>query len=70
MIILYERMSQGRSCSEKQTSFLSKIFGINKETGTKRPYRFITDVQQLTHIERGFQLAFPDKAIKYYVNNV
>lgn len=54
---------------KKQTSFLSKIFGVNRDTGTKRPYRFISDIQQLTPIEKGFQLVFPDKAIKYYVSS-
>lgn len=48
---------------------MSKIFGVNRDTGTKRPYRFIADIQQLTSIERGFQLVFPDKTIKYYVSS-
>jgi hypothetical protein len=26
---------------KRQTSFLSKIFGRNEETGTKKPYRLI-----------------------------
>lgn len=54
---------------KKQTSFLSKIFGVNRDTGTKRPYRFIADIQQLSASEKGFQLVFPDKVIKYYVGS-
>jgi hypothetical protein len=54
---------------KRQTSFFSKIFGVNRDTGTKRPYRFISDIQHLTPIEKGFQLVFPDKSIKYYVDS-
>ena len=32
---------------KKQTSFLSKIFGVNSETGTKKPYRLIKDILEL-----------------------
>lgn len=54
---------------KKQTSFLSKIFGVNQTTGTKRPYRFISDILELKKIDRGFIITFNDKSIKYYVEN-
>ena len=32
---------------KKEVGFLSKIFGNNEETGTKRPYRLISEVRSI-----------------------
>lgn len=52
---------------KRQTSFFSKFFGINEETGTKKPFRLIKDILELRKQEKGLEIVFKEKAISYKV---
>ena len=52
---------------KRQTSFLDKIFGLNEETGTKKPYRLISDILGLKKSEKGLLVVFKEKTIVYVV---
>jgi len=54
---------------KRQTSFLSKIFGVSEETGTKKPYRLIKDILDLKKTEKGFDVIYKEKAISYVVKS-
>lgn len=54
---------------KKEVGFLSKIFGNNEETGTKRPYRLMSEVKSIEEMEGGVRIEFVDKKIDYLVEN-
>ena len=53
--------------SRKRASFFSQIFGADQTTGTKRPYRLVSDIHEVRQCSRGFVLVFAEKSIEYIV---
>ena len=53
--------------TRKRASFFSQIFGADQTTGTKRPFRLVSDIQEVRQCSRGFVLVFAEKSIEYIV---
>ena len=54
---------------KRETGFFSKLFGINEETGTKKPFRLIDDILEMKKTEEGLIVQFRDKEITYLVRD-
>lgn len=50
---------------KRQTSFFGKFFGVNEATGTKKPFRLISDILDLKKTEKGLTIVYKEKSIPY-----
>jgi hypothetical protein len=54
---------------KRQSSLFGKIFGLNEQTGTKKPFRLIADIISIKKTEKGVIIVFKEKTIEYLVES-
>lgn len=54
---------------KKEVGFLSRIFGNHEETGTKRPYRLMSEVRNIEETREGVRIDYWEKKVDYLVQN-
>ena len=52
---------------KREPSFFDKLWGLNEETGTKKPFRLVSDVVSIEKLEKGLLVVYREKSIVYLV---
>lgn len=48
---------------------MDKFLGLNNLTGTKRPFRFIKEIKEITKFPGGIEVVYPDKTTTFIIKN-
>ena len=48
---------------------MDKFFGLNVQTGTKRPFRFIKEIVEAKKYQCGIEVVYHDKTTTFIIKN-